>query len=173
MPLDASSLNTEISGSTSNSYVTLQEFVDYADLRLNINPFREATADDRIRALIMAAARLNSENWSSARSLVSQALAWPRIDVPRIDTQSYLVTDNTSIYYAYNEIPREIKEAQYELALAYLSGFETENERDVDSFQTDGVIVRFAPRSAKKDLLPQSVARLIAPFTRGNRLIRA
>lgn len=173
MAIDATSLVTTISGTTSNSYVTLQEFVDYADLRLHVDAFREAGADDRVRALIMAARRLNRENWLGAPATATQSLSWPRVEVRKHDN---VRTYRTGVYYdEYDatEIPEIIKHAQYELALAYLEGFEAAGEREMKSFQADGISVTFEPHAVKGEVLPAAVARLIAPLTRGNRLVRA
>jgi hypothetical protein len=179
MAIDASSLITTVGGATSNSYVTLQEFVDYADLRLHVEEYRVANADDRIRALVMAAKRLNRENWLGTPVSTTQALAWPRYEVRKPDYVRTYGSITTSANYQYfndfyptDEIPVIIKEAQYELALAYLNGFGADNERGIDQFQADGVSVKFSPRSAQNDLLPSQVSQLIAPLVRGNRLVR-
>lgn len=179
MPIDASSLITTIGGATSNSYVTLQEFVDYADLRLNVDGFREANADDRVRALVMAAKRLNRENWLGTPVSTTQALSWPRYEVRKPDYVRTYGAITTGAFYQYfndfyptDEIPVIIKEAQFELALAYLNGFDADSERGIDEFQADNVTIKFSPRSAQSDVLPTSVTRLIAPVVRGNRLVR-
>lgn len=177
MALDASTLITTVGGSTSNSYVSLADFADYCDRRLNASAFTDAEPDDKIRALLQAVRRLEDENWLGARVTSTQALAWPRADAPKRDSgygSDYYGADYGSgrAVYLTTEIPQPIKDAQCELALAYLGDFDDGEEDAIESFAADSVSVKFR-ESKPSGSLPVSVSRLIGALTRGNRLVRA
>lgn len=180
MPLDGSSLITTIGGSTSNSYVTLQEFADYRDLnRIDSSEFDLAAPDNKVRALIMAASRLQVENWLGERVASTQRLAWPRLDVQKIDPvgvgyggYGYGYNWGWGDVYANNEIPQQIKDAQCELALAYLGGFDDGEEDAIDSFSADGVSVKFRAQRPNGGLPPR-IQQLIAWLIGGTELRRA
>ena len=172
MPIDPSIIITTVGGATSNSYVTLDAFIAYADLQLNGDTFRDASSDDRIRALLMAAKRLNRENWLGTPVNADQALAWPRDDVKKPDHVRNYGLNYWNDEYRTDEIPELVQEAQYELALAYLNGFERKGEREIDEFQSDGIRIKYATSGGDEADLPLRVAKLIAGLIRGNRLVR-
>ena len=161
-----------VGGTSSNSYVTLQQFADYRDLyRINADAFDGATADDKVRALLMAARRLDRENWIGSPVTDTQALAWPRSGVCKIDA---VRGDGLSYWgeeYSTTEIPLQIKHAQMELALSYLDGFDDGEEDAIQSFSADGVSVEFRG-SRPSGSLPSAVSQLIGGLLRGNRLVR-
>lgn len=165
-------LTTTIGGSTSNSYASLDDFESYCDERLNVDVFWEADDDDRSRALLMAARRLNRENWRGSPVFATQALAWPRSDVVKPDPVRGLDLSYYGDEYLTTEIPQIIKDAQCELALAYLDGFDDGEEDSIDSFSADGVSVKFRG-SRPSGSLPAAVSQLIGGLLRGNRLVRA
>lgn len=165
-------LTTTIGGSTSNSYASLDDFESYCDERLNVDVFWDADDDDRSRALLMAARRLNRENWRGSPVSATQALAWPRSDVVKPDPVRGLDLSYYGDEYLTTEIPQIIKDAQCELALAYLDGFDDGEEDSIDSFSADGVSVKFRG-SRPSGSLPAAVSQLIGGLLRGNRLVRA
>lgn len=171
MALDSSSIITTVSGTTSNSYVSLQEFHDYRDLnRLEATGFDEANSDQKIRALIMAANRLNRERWQGSRTTTTQRLAWPRAHVPKPDGVSGYSWDysygTSTEYFPSDTIPQEIEDAQCELALAYMDGFDDGEEDAIESFSADGVAVKFRANRPSGDL-PVAVSLLISGLTVG------
>lgn len=172
---------TTVGDSASNSYVTLAEFAAYRDKhRINADAFDTATPDNKIRALFMAARRLDRENWRGSKVDGLQALAWPRYEVPKRDS-SLIGTANQRLndydfgfwgeYYKGDEIPQLIKDAQCELAIAYLDGFESNEGQRISRFVADTLTVEYAP-SAKESGLPVVVAQLISGLVSSGRLIR-
>lgn len=170
-------LITTIGGTTANSYVSVTEADSYFDDRLNSESWSTAVADDKTRALITAAARLDDENWRGDRNTTTQALAWPRIDVEKKDAISFGTFGYGSGYgyyevYPVTEIPLPVKRAQMELALAYLEGFGDDQEGGVDSFSMDGMSVS-KRISRPQGSLPSPVARLLSGLIQGSKLVRA
>lgn len=164
-------LTTTIGGSTSNSYVSLDDFESYCDERLNVDVYYAADDDDRVRALLMAGRRLDRENWIGSPVTDTQALAWPRSDVPKRDAVRGYGLSYWGEEYSTTEIPLPIKRAQMELALNYLDGFDDGEEDAIQSFSADGVSVEFRG-SRPSGSLPSTVSQLIGGLLRGNRLVR-
>lgn len=157
-----SAIDTTISGANANSYLTLAEAEAYFDDRLNISAWQDTDADNRTRALLHAAQRLERENWLGDRATTTQRLAWPRIGVAKVEE------------YESDEIPQQIKDAQCELALHLLANGAAPgagNSR-VKSFSADGLSVtrEFATIVGS---LPEEIAGLLAALTSGNKLARA
>jgi hypothetical protein len=177
MPIPA--LDNTIGGASANSYVLETDAQSYLDARLNSDAWMNAIADDKTRALLMAAQRLDRETWLGERVNITQRLAWPRIGVAKVDGVSSFYGGFYSYgwgwgygeQYLSTEIPQVIKDAQCELALEYLGGFDDGGDDAIDSFSADGVSVKH--RQSRPDgLLPPKVARLIAGLVAGNVLIR-
>lgn len=106
----AASIIATAGAANANSYITVAEAQAYADSDLDSTQWDNATADQRIRALITATRNLDLVGYVGTRSTTTQALAWPRKD--------FKTTEKT---YAENEIPAEIKLAQWELTKALLA----------------------------------------------------
>lgn len=172
-------LNSNIGDPAANSYVALDEAENFLDARLSADAWTKANADDKKRALLMAAARLDRENWLGNRATATQRLAWPRVDVQKVDSvgigyggfYGYSWGWGYGDVYRSDEIPQPIKDAQCELALAYLEGFDESGDDAIDSFSEDGVSVKL--RNTKPDGgLPPKVLQLISGLIGGNRLVR-
>lgn len=166
MALSSSSLVETVGSASANTYATLSEFTTYCERRLSVDAFDAAEPDEKVRALLMAARRLDQEQWLGSRASTTQALAWPRSGAPKRDADSW------STYYLTTEIPQAIKDAQCELALSLLDGFDDGEEDAIDSFSADGVSVKFR-RDKPAGGLPVAVSQLISGLTRGQRLVRA
>jgi hypothetical protein len=170
-------LVTTIGATNANSYATVEEANAYFDDRLNSQSWTQAIADDKLRALIMAAARLNEENWRGERVNTNQALAWPRYDVEKKDaihygSFGYGYTHGYYEAYLHTEIPLPVKRAQMELALAYLEGVDEEQPDQIDSFSMDGLSVS-RRISRPQAAMPAPVSRLLSGLIQGTRLVRA
>lgn len=172
-------LDITIGGASANSYMTETAAESYLDARLNSGAWTGATADDKRRALLMAASRLDRENWLGERVTITQRLAWPRMYVAKVDGvgsfyggfYGYSWGWGYGEQYLTTEIPQPIKDAQCELALAYLEGFDDAGDDAIDSFSADGVSVK--QRNTKPSGgLPGKVQQLISGLIAGNRLIR-
>lgn len=161
-------LVTTIGSASANSYVSISEAVSIFGGWLSTSAWDAADATSREKALRQAAARLQHETWRGSRVDDTQALAWPRYDVAKPDRQGFIGT----AYYLTTEIPDDVKTAQCLLALNYLNGYGQSNGQAVESFTADGVSVKFGT-ARPETILPEDVARLIAPLLQGNRLERA
>lgn len=155
-----------VGSASANSYVTLDEAVTYFGDRLNTDAWDAAeSGEGRNKALLMACKRLERENWLGNRVTTTQALSWPRYYVEKVDGVS-------CEYYAATEIPQQVKDAQCELALAFLSGYGQSGGNTIKSFTADGFSVSFG-ETRSETALPESVSRLLAPLIRGPQLVRA
>ena len=177
MALDSSIIVTTVGSSSSNSYVSVEELATYRDrTRLTADGFDGASPDDKIRSLLISAQRLKRENWMGSKASAGQALSWPRLGVVRLDGDSgedfYGGYGGPFDVYSSTEIPQEIKDAQCELALAYLDGFDDGEEDQIDSFSADGVSVKFR-QGKPAGGLPAVVSQLLSGLMRGARLVRA
>lgn len=194
MSLSDSTIVTTVGGASSNSYVSLSDFNTYRDLyRVSADGFDRAEPDAKIRALLVATRRLERENWRGNRASSTQNLAWPRYGVPKRDGALVGGADpipgagallgyrtGYGIYSGgyYGElwestaIPQPVKDAQCELALAYLDGYEADTSGGIDSFQADGISVKMAGGGPQGGL-PSAVAQLISGMTQGPRLVRS
>lgn len=102
-------VDATVGGANSNSFITVAEADVIANNTLNVTAWTTATTDDKGRALIMATIDLNPLDWVGTRSTTTQALAWPRTDAV---INGHPIEDN--------EIPREIQQATFDLALSTL-----------------------------------------------------
>lgn len=172
MPL---AIDSTIGGASANSYVELADAETYHDSRLNSDAWSRANEDNQTRALLMAANRLQDENWLGNRVTTAQRLAWPRINAAKVDPvgavfgyQGYGYSYHFTEVYKTDEIPQPVKDAQCELALAYLEGYPG---TVVTELKADGVAVEME-HPALPGGLPPRVMRLIAGLIGGNRLTR-
>lgn len=118
-------LDTTVGGANSNSYASLADAATYFDERIPLPTPWVASGDATVRALIMATRVLDSmvgsrrlvingtdryfvtsPQWTGAPATTTQRLAWPRIGM----------LDRNGNAIASNVIPRELKDAQAELA---------------------------------------------------------
>lgn len=177
MALDASSLIVTVGAANANSYVTLAEAQAYHDLKLNAEAWFDAEPDDKLRALVEAARRLQRETWLGSPVTSAQSLAWPRAGVAKADGLNF----GAGWYsgwpggygreaYLPTEIPQPVKDAQCELALALLAGWDEEGER-ITEYASDGLSVK--KQSARPaGSLPARVAQLIGRLVTGAQSVR-
>lgn len=90
---------------TANSYITVAEGDTFAGDVLPTPAWSTATADNKIRALLAATARLDELEWIGTRAADTQALAWPRANAKCGEKD-----------YASTVIPAEVKRGTFELA---------------------------------------------------------
>jgi hypothetical protein len=171
-----SAIVTTIGAASANSYIDVAAADAYFDDRLDATVWNAAVMPDRTRALLMAANRLEVENWLGNRVTTAQRLAWPRVDVAKVDPvgvgygggyhgYGYQFTE----VYKSDEIPQPVKDAQCELALAYLEGFP---RTVIKELTADGVTVEIE-HPVLAGGLPPRVMRLIAGLISGNKLMRS
>lgn len=177
----AVTIDATVGGASANSYVPLADFTTYAESRQPSTAFDDATTDEKNRALVSAARRLDQENYHGVRVNETQALQWPRYGVEKPDV-AYSVLDGPmsmeSTWYDTDEIPQRIKDAQMELAYQILAGNSTPDDTGLEQFQEVTVgSLAVTPRAGfRAGKLPEVVLRWIRPLLRtsenGVRLVR-
>lgn len=150
-------IDATIGGANSNSYVSLAEAETYFSGRLNADAWNNAATDDiKNRALAMATQRIDFESFIGSRVTSTQALKWPRTDLPYFD----------GVTYSSAEIPTDIKKATYELALYMLSkDMSAADGNDAyDSIKVGPINIDFADSQPSNNKLPPFVMRLLDQF---------
>lgn len=161
----AATIDATVGGSSANSYVELSEFNDYLDAR----PFATTTDaagrtdDEKTRALIAAAKRIDQEEFAGTKASAIQALKWPRVGAKDDDGRTY----------PSDTIPQVVKDAQCELAIAYLTA-------DGDAWADTGLggfeFVQVGPLQVRPRQgqaageLPENVRRLLMPVLATSRV---
>lgn len=101
-------LDATVGGATANSYVTRQEAIDYMATRLYTDPFDTLTDADKDKALMMATRLIDRlVCFVGTSTSTGQALRFPMVDLPA----------PTGGLEAADDIPAEVKEATFEMAL--------------------------------------------------------
>ena len=144
---------TTVGASTANSYVSQAQATTYFEGHLNADDWTNASSDDKNRALVSAAARLQREKYEGSRTDEDQALAWPR----------YSATDADGWNYEDDEIPQVVKDAQCELALFMLGDDRLTSESGFSQFSSVSVgPVSATIRSDVKDgKLPEYIRQIL------------
>lgn len=153
----ALTLDATVGGASSNSYVTLAEATTYFEARLNVTDWTGAASDDiRNRALAMATQRIDFEEYMGNRAAETQALKFPRSDLPLIDGVGWEST----------EIPIDIKTATYELAIYMLGKDMTaaNDDQALDALKIGPIGIDFSVSQPSNDKLPPFVTQLLRPY---------
>ena len=154
----AATINATPGAADANSYITLAAALVFADSIIDSVEWYTATTDVKTRALITATRTLDLLKYVGTRSTTTQALAWPRKD--------YATSEKT---YTDTEIPNEIKQAQFEIALSLVQnsvsagGGSTSiipgiNNADLQRVKLDVIEIEW-----KRQLGSTSPAKLISP----------
>lgn len=148
----AITLTATESGSTSNSYVTLEEANTYLEAHMQASVWAELNDERKKAALISSNRTLETLKFSGIRSTKDQNLSWPRRYI--IDYDGYQVTG----------VPKQLKSAQCELAMWYLteedrlaSDFELGNLESVDM----GPIKYKMKTGLEFEIIPEHIEELI------------
>ncbi len=124
-------LDATVGGTVSNSYVDLDTAETYFEGRPFSSAWKAASSSSKEQALVYATTLLDRERWAGAKGTSvtvaqTQALAWPRrwaltleADADPEYVSEYFI-DTTLGYYSDLTIPKPIKNATCELALAIL-----------------------------------------------------
>jgi hypothetical protein len=144
-------LDATVGGASSNSYVTQADATTYFGHRFDATEWTNASSDNRNIALMMATARLDQEEYTGLRVDDDQRLKWPRYGV---------YVDN--VYQEETAVPRPIKEATYELALAFLKDSTLLADTGLEGFQSVKLgELDVTPRFRSGGTLPANVERLL------------
>jgi hypothetical protein len=114
-----SAIDATVGGTAANSYITVAEGTAFADDVIGTVAWTAASADNRIRALLAATARLDELEWIGAQAAATQALAWPRTGA-----------ECGEKVYTSTVIPYEVRRGTFDLANLLLSNL------TVDPFST-------------------------------------
>lgn len=161
----AITLTATVGSEDANSFVTLDEAHAYFDAQPDSERWwRLAGSLEQQRALIEAAAEFNRKKWRGLRVDEIQALAWPRRYVP--------VPDGFG-YFAVDEIPQQIKDAQCERALDFLENgiAGSEGGDGVTSFTGSGIALQYG--SPGSSITQSRTEKLLAPFLLDSSVARA
>jgi len=154
----AATIDATVGGAASNSYSTVADADTYFETRLNASAWEtDATADDKVRALIQATFRLDQEDYQGDKVATGQALEWPRVGA----------TDRDGHEFDGAAIPEIVKRATYELALRFLNDGTSDTLADtgmesIDTVSVGGLTVEPSP-VFRAGQLPQTVTRLLQP----------
>jgi len=118
-------IDATVGGVNANSYLSLadaQSMIDGMVLSADVTAWGTATTDEKNRALVSAAQRLDRERFLGARSNDDQAMQWPRTGVRKPDTYTTTYAVGfpfriTTDYFPAEDIPDQVKRAQVELAV--------------------------------------------------------
>lgn len=142
--------------SNANSLVTLSE----ADAYFTARAITTWTGTDSAKqaALIRAMQYLNGLSWQGLPVVYNQPLAWPRcyVNLPSGD------------YWPQGEIPKQVKDAQCEIALRWLIGEDLTPDMDpggqIIRERIEGAMeIEYAPGGSNGKRV-QSAERLLIPF---------
>jgi hypothetical protein len=162
---------------TANSYVTEAEADTYLDNRLNSAGWGLASADDKLRSLLMSTVQLDAlYQWNGYRTNPGQALQWPRYDVNDPDSGNGVfprISFRQGDWLDENTIHPFLKQAQIELALALLgpAGVGVDRMKDPDGegiaeFELSGVLSVVFDQKTKKPPFPQHVTDWLVKYGR-------
>lgn len=137
-----------------NSYVTLAETETYMEGRLAVTNWDAATDDNKNRALRMATDVLDTYEWKGTVTSGTQRLQWPRFGT----------TDRDGWEYDSSIIPRPVKEATFELALALTDGTYAVAPDDLEKYERVKLdVLEVEPRSDyQAGQLPDVVRSLVS-----------
>lgn len=149
-----SRIDATVGGSEANSYVTLAEADAYLGLdRLHAESWIAAANITREASLIWATKILDEAfNWTGFKSTTEQALRWPRSGTYDADGHSY----------DYESIPKQVKDATCDLALALFlrdrTGDPAVHGLGLSSASLPGPLSVTVDKSMVLDLIPRHVA---------------
>lgn len=154
----ALTLDATAKGADANSYVTVAEATAYFEGRLDSAGTWDAAVSGATTedvALVMATARLELEDYAGIPTTTTQRLKWPRLGT----------YDSKGDYLDSDVVPRCVKEATYELALALLQNESLLDETGLKAFtQVSAGSLSFTLHGQLADSgLPKVVRQLLAP----------
>lgn len=162
--------NAASGSSTANSYVTVAEADDYFAGTLGLSNWTALSAARKQGALVQATNRIDSESFGGQLTdRTQQVLQWPRSYVLTRDTRTSATNTFEVNGYYYRDpviIPREIKQATFELAYHYIikdSGEFTVDDNDLETLTSYkvGPLDLGIKDGIKADRLPTKVTNLL------------
>ncbi len=152
-------LDATVSGTSSNSYLTLLEATTIFSERLGVGAdWSDLSTADKEAALITATRRLDQEEYQGYKTVSTQALKFPR----------YSIEDEDGVFYDSQALPLPLKLATAELALQLARNPELFDDTGLEPFSTlskGDFSVSNRNQSAGK--LSAQVARFLRDFAIG------
>lgn len=147
-------LDATVGGAASNAYDDLAAAVSYFEGRINKAAWSGATTEDQEAALVHSTTILDAELYDGIKASINQRLKWPRSGV----------TDDDDLEISALVIPKEMKEAMFELALVLL-GNDIQSHTGLEKFELLKVgEIEIEPRDGVANVLPDEVVKLIRRF---------
>lgn len=115
-------VETGVGSDTAESFASVADCDSYFSLR-GLTNWATLSTNEKEQALRRATDYMQQayrERWSGTRASSSQALDWPRYDVPVKDLPGSFSSSN--VYFASNAVPAEVKTACIMLALRAAAG---------------------------------------------------
>lgn len=143
------------SGENANSYASVADGDTYFALRLDAADWTGATTATKESALVMATNRLEAEAYNGVATFLDQRLQWPRFGV--VDRDDVLLDSDV--------VPRLVKEATFEMALAFIKEPTKLDDSGLEGFRSLALgSISVQPRGGHRaDALPSNVKRLLVP----------
>lgn len=165
----AFTFDSTISGTTSNSYISVSEADDFFTAHLDNSYWIGLTLQKKQAALVQSTNRINEELFGGRRTVELQRLQWPRtyiVDKDKNPNQDVVEFIGGAYYQPSNIIPKELVEATCEQTLHYLkqiSGEFSVDDRDLETLSRYKVgPIDFSIQSNyKADRLPSKVKSLL------------
>lgn len=153
--------------STSESYVSVTDADAYFFGR-GVVAWASLTTADKEAALRRAVDYMTATyrlRWTGYRATDTQALDWPRQDVPRADGfGGFLGSFNGSGYYPSNIVPIEVQRANAELAFKAASGELLADTEQAIKSETVGPLQTVYQDNSTSTKRYSAVDRMLAPF---------
>jgi hypothetical protein len=153
--------------SDSESYISVSDADDYHAKRGNTAWAGVAQVSDK-EALLRKATEFMigayRQRWMGYRAKSTQALDWPRYEVPMPDA---VMNNQYMAFYPYNEVPVVVQRACAELALRAIDG---DLAADLDApviEETVGPITTRYAQGARQNKVYQAVEAMLAPLMDG------
>ena len=156
-----------IQGVSYSIYGTLANANSYFYASINASGWNAASQTSKLQSLVTAARMLDRQKWQSARTVVGQALAFPRTGLTDRNGEAVLSTD----------VPLGITAGEYELSNQLLidatvetdvsSGSNTSRQltRDkVGDLETERETAYFRPTLTTSSRFPTVVHELVSPY---------
>lgn len=139
-----------------NTYVTPLQADLYFEDRLRVETWTAAEDEDKDKALLMARRLLDRQAFAGSLADDNQILAWPRSGL--VDREGRAVDPST--------VPADVRDAQCELALAFLREDLTADDgrSGVRREKIGEIEVEYDGRAPAKAPLPEIVAALLKPY---------
>jgi hypothetical protein len=153
--------------SDAESYISVADATTYHANRGNAA--WAAVADDPTREQLLRKATdfmvgAYRQRWMGYRAKSTQALDWPRYEVPMPDA---VMNNQYMAYYPYNEVPAVVQRACAELALRAIDGdLASDLEAPVIQETIGPVTVRYA-EGARQNKVYQAIEAMLAPLLDG------